>query len=133
MRLLLDTHAVAWALGDPDRLTPLVRDLMAAPSTTVFVSPVAPWEIATKHRVGKWREAPAVLAALETAVALARFIALPITITHARRAGEMAGVHRDPFDRMLAAQSEVEALSLVSADPAFAALGLTTVWSSPRP
>ena len=128
MRLLLDTHALLWWQTDDPRLSPVARAAIADESNEVFVSAASAWEIATKVRLGKL---PGLEAAAERFVELLLadgFQPLPISPPHALRAGAYAVVHRDPFDRMLAAQCELEALVLVTRDSEFAAFGATTLW-----
>ncbi len=130
---LLDTHAAAWWwLGD-DRLPEAAREAIADKTNQVFVSAVTVWEMANKHRVGKWPEAERLVLGFEPLLVDAGFKSLPITANHARVAGRLQGPHRDPFDRMLAAQSMAEALVMVSTDPVFAAFGARVLWSEPLP
>lgn len=97
--------------------------------TTVLVSAASVWEIATKYRLGKWDAVGTLLDEFEAAVRRSRFVPLMISLGHARMAGGLAHPHRDPFDRMLAAQSRHEDAALVSGDPIFTELGVTTVWT----
>ncbi len=127
MPLLLDTHAFAWwAFGD-NRLSRVGSAAIQA-DDRVFVSPVVAWEIAAKVRVGKWPEAEELSRRLFETIAHYGMIALPITLQHAHLAGSMPGVHRDPFDRMLAAQAIVEDMPLVTADPAFRHFDVEVLW-----
>jgi PIN domain nuclease of toxin-antitoxin system len=129
MRVLFDSHALVWFfLGDP-RLPVGLRKILAEPETEFAISAVCVWEIATKVRRGRWPEANEIIATLDTALTESAYIPLAITIEHARIAGLLSGDHRDPFDRMLAAQSQVERLPLVTADPAFRHFGTTVMWS----
>ena len=92
------------------------------------MSAVSAWEVTNKVRIGKWPEA-AVLAEsfLETVVQYG-FELLPISLEHARMAGFLPSPHRDPFDRMLAAQAQVEGIPVVTADPVFRGLGVRVLW-----
>lgn len=128
MRLLLDTHALLWWLVDDPRLSPNARDQIKDPETTVYVSSASAWEVATKYRLGKLPEAREIAQTLPNLVRRARFTPLPITLEHAQRAGGIVADHRDPFDRMLAAQSQLEKLPLVTRDLVFERLCVTTVW-----
>lgn len=130
IRLLLDTHALIWWWTDDARLPPAARAAIADPENTVIVSAVSAWEIATKHRVGKWPEVAPIVEAFETFVRRSRFSLLPISALHARAAGMLEGPHRDPFDRMLIAQSREEGLPIVSADRIFRSYGVTVVWDA---
>lgn len=101
---------------------------MEADDSELLISAVVPWELATKFRIGKWPGADAILADLDSAVSTRRLTPLPITLAHARRAGLLSSRHKDPFDRVLAAQAEIEAISVVTADPAIAAMGVEMMW-----
>jgi PIN domain nuclease of toxin-antitoxin system len=128
MRLLLDTHTLLWWFTDDDRLSDKVRALVADESNEVFVSAASAWEIATKRRLGKLDGVPQAAERYGELVEADGFTHLPITHFHGLRAGGYNVAHRDPFDRMLAAQSELEKLGLVTRDPAFAQFGISTVW-----
>ena len=84
--------------------------------------------MAIKVGLGKWPEAAEVVEEFEYYTSESDMVLLPIAPEHARHSGLMPGPHRDPFDRMLAAQARIESLTLVSADPAFATLGVPTLW-----
>jgi PIN domain nuclease of toxin-antitoxin system len=127
MRVLLDTHALIWwAEGDP-RITARVRELVMA-AENVYVSAATGWEIATKVRIGKLRLRSSLLPDFLAATDAFGFAPLAISMQHGYAAGQIPGAHRDPFDRVLAAQAIAEDLVLVTADPAFRALGAKTVW-----
>ena len=128
-QLLLDTHALLWTLLDPIRLSPSTLDRIRDPRTELFVSAASAWEIGTKHRLGKLTGADAVVHGYEAHLARLRARELPITSRHALAAGTLNWAHRDPFDRMIAAQSMIESLPLVTADGAMTGLpGLRIVW-----
>lgn len=129
MTLLLDTHVLLWALGAPDRLPPSVRTLLADRRQHLAVSAASAFEIATKHRLGRLPEAAALVHGFDQQVARLGADSLPIEARHGVTAGLFEWPHRDPFDRMLAAQAMVEGLVLVSADEVFRALpGLALLW-----
>jgi PIN domain nuclease of toxin-antitoxin system len=111
-RLLLDTRTFLWWLADDPRLGTGARSAIALPANQVFVSAVTGWEIAIKRALGKL-EAPD---GLEEAIEQEGFLHLPVSFRHGERAGALPLHHRDPFDRMLIAQCELEGLELVSAD-----------------
>lgn len=120
MRLLLDTHALLWAIIDPDRLSDQAREALRDGGNDVFASAVAVWEIEIKRALRKLA-APDDLIGVLTATG---FEPLPISLPHATRAGSLPPHHRDPFDRMLIAQAELEALTIVTRDARFAAYGV---------
>jgi PIN domain nuclease of toxin-antitoxin system len=126
---LLDTHALLWALGEPDRLGADARSALLDPSSRVVVSAVSGWEISTKHRLGKLPQADVLLAGYVRHVRRLEADELAVTAEHALLAGSLDWPHRDPFDRMLAAQCMVESLTLLTNDAAFTALtGVRTLW-----
>lgn len=129
MRLLLDTHALLWALAEPRHLSRSAAGALRDPSNAVYVSAASAWEIATKQRLGRLPGAGPIVAAYHGHLVTLRADELAITATHALRAGGLLVDHRDPFDRLLAAQALVEGLTLVSADAVFAAFpNLTVLW-----
>jgi PIN domain nuclease of toxin-antitoxin system len=128
MRLLLDTHTFLWWLFDDPKLPAKPRGLLADPDNEVMVSSASAWEICTKHRLGKLPVASELVRDVGGWARKAGFIELPVTIRHAQKAGSWPQPHRDPFDRMLAAQSELEALPLVSRDQALESFGVRLIW-----
>ena len=128
MGTLLDTHALIWWVDGDRRITPALRQRLDDPGEDVFVSAASAWEIATKMRLGKLRPPDALLENFLQAVEDLGFLSLAISLRHGYDAGMLPGAHRDPFDRMLAAQARAEDLVLVSTDPAFRSLGVPTFW-----
>jgi PIN domain nuclease of toxin-antitoxin system len=122
--LLLDTHALLWSIGDADRLSPKVLDVISSGLTPAYVSAASMWEIAIKRASGKL-VAPDDL--LEK-VAAASFGELSVTFEHAAVAGALPPHHRDPFDRMLVAQAQVEGLTLVTSDARVARYDVQVMW-----
>ena len=128
MRLLLDTHALAWWVRDDVHLSSNARDLIADAANEVWVSAVTAFEMALTHRLGKWDEIGVFVDVFEQAVADERFELLPVTTAHALHGARFASAHRDPFDRLLAGQAAVEELVLVTGDRAFDEFGIRTIW-----
>ncbi len=128
MRLLLDTHAFLWWLGNDPSLSADARSAVADPASTVLVSAATAWEITTKYRLGKLPGAMLVARDVAADVAAEGFLELPITVAHAQQAGALQGAHKDPFDRILIAQALVEGLALVSNERLFDVYGVTRVW-----
>jgi PIN domain nuclease of toxin-antitoxin system len=128
LRYLLDTHALLYWLFDDRRLSPRARAIISDRGNQILVSSASGWEIGTKYRIGKLPAARTLVQDLSGHVARAGFHELAITMAHAQRAGALAGDHRDPFDRMLAAQGLVEDCRIVTTDAAIAAFGAQTFW-----
>ena len=120
MRLLLDTHALLWALEDEPRLGPRARALLAAPQEALFVSLASAWEMALKVSLGKLALSLPVEQMTERLPPLG--IGLLPSSCGTSGGSKRCLHHRDPFDRMLAAQALVEGLTLVSADRVFDAM-----------
>lgn len=128
MKILLDSHALVWFLNGDRRCSARARKAIEDVATTVYVSAVCAWELATKVRIGKWPEAAALADRLPEIMIASDFEPMPITVEHGRIAGFLSGLHRDPFDRMLAAQAQVEGLRVVTADPVFQTFGTSVLW-----
>lgn len=129
MKLLLDTHVLLWALGEPVKLSRKARAVLSDGSNELFVSAVSLFEISTKHRLGKLPSANAVLDDLDWNMARLSAKYLSLDAPDAILAGSLSSAHRDPFDRLLAAQSQGQGLTLVSSDPAFGTFeDLSVLW-----
>ncbi|MEX1324996.1 MAG: type II toxin-antitoxin system VapC family toxin [Synechococcaceae cyanobacterium] len=128
MALLLDTHALLWWLAEPERLSAAVLAALGDPAQQVFVSSASAWEIATKHRLGRLPSADVLLQEGWNLLQSQGFVPLPVSWRHGLRAGSYALEHRDPFDRLLAAQAELDDLTLVTLDPALAAFPCRRLW-----
>ena len=126
--MLLDTHAFLWWIADSGRLSGTARAAIEDERNDIAVSAASAWEIATKFRIGKLPGCDAVAADVAGHIAGQGFAALEISVADAERAGRLPGPHRDPFDRMLAAQALARELPIVSADPVFERLGVTRLW-----
>ncbi len=126
--LLLDTHTFLWwVLGD-ERLPERVRSRVPA-AERVWVSAASAWEVRTKYRLGKLPEVSPTLAVGLSAIAASHgFEELGVTFDDGDLAGSFAQAHRDPFDRMLAAQALHNRLAIVSNDAALDAFGVARVW-----
>lgn len=122
VKLLLDTHVLLWSLRDPARLSAEASALIREPSNELVVSAATAWEIATKHRIGKFPDAAPLLLAYFDYLNRLGAVELAISSRHALVAGQLDWDYRDPFDRVLAAQCLLESLTLVTADAAFQSL-----------
>lgn len=122
MRLLLDTHVLLWWLIAPNKIRSPLRRTIARASVTVSAASV--WEASVKAALGKL-ELPA---PLSTVFADEGFTELAITSRHAERSALLPSLHKDPFDRMLVAQAQLEGLTLVTADPLIARYEVDVLW-----
>lgn len=119
MRILLDSHVALWWLGDNAEMGPKCRELIAH-ADEAFISVVTPWELGIKRALGKLTMPDGLADELESQ----GFVSLPITSAHAELAPALPPHHRDPFDRMLVAQAQLETLVLVTADKSVADYGV---------
>jgi PIN domain nuclease of toxin-antitoxin system len=128
MNLLLDTHAALWWWTEPHKLSPTARAAIADRSNTCFFSAASGDELAQKQRWHPSFLPAAFLAELPDLVAQEDWQALPITLPHTLRAGLFHPAHRDPFDRLLAAQAIHEDLTLITMDDKFTPFGPRLLW-----
>jgi len=128
VRLLLDTHALLWVAFHDELLSAHALQLIQTPGSEVLVSAASAWEIATKYRIGKLNFARALAENFIPRVTAAGYQLLPISTEHALRAGLLPGGHKDPFDRMLAAQAIHEDLPILSNDPQLDVFGVRREW-----
>ena len=126
--MLLDTHALLWWWGNDPALSSEATRAIAESDAEVHVSAASAWEIATKYRSGRLSVPEHVITLFHEQTTAEAFRHLPITYVHARRAGMYDVAHRDPFDRILAAQAEIESLTLVTTDSAFGEFPVATLW-----
>lgn len=130
MRFLLDTCTVVWWCFESARIPAGVRKHLESPANEAFVSVVSPWEVAVKEKLDRFSEYPPKFGErLRAEVISHRFATLPISWDHGARAGALPLHHRDPFDRMLVAQAQIENCVLVSPDEAFAPYDVRTLWN----
>ena len=128
MRLLLDAQALLWFLWDHPRLSTAARASIADPDNDLMLSIGSCCEIAIKVSLGKLKLAQSYRSFLESAMAAHQIELLPINLEHTSILAELPFHHRDPFDRLLAAQALVEQISVVSVDAALDAYGVQRVW-----
>ncbi len=125
MRLLIDSHVALWWLDDHPSLGDRCRTMLTE-AAEVYFSAVTPWELGIKRALGEVEFPDGLSEALKTS----GFTPLPISTAHAELAPELAHHHRDPFDRMLIAQAQLESLTLVTADRTFDRFDVATVEAS---
>ena len=128
MLVLLDTHAFLWWIAASERLSGPARTVIADELNDIVVSAVSAWEIATKFRIGKLPGCEAMAVDIAGHIAGQGFEELAIGVADAERAGRLLGPHRDPFNRMLAAQALAREFPIVSVDPVFDRFGVIRLW-----
>lgn len=128
MNVLLDTHVVLWWASAGSRLTQRARQVIEDGSTVALVGAASLYEIAIKSRIGRLELPAAAEAYVPQLLRRHRFGVLPVDEQHSLRAGSLALIHRDPWDRLLIAQAQLESLPIVTADPAIAQYDVETIW-----
>jgi PIN domain nuclease of toxin-antitoxin system len=128
VNLLLDTHAFLWFVDADLRLSPKAKSLIEDPANRKFVSIATCWEIAIKVGLGKLNLGEPAATFLPRELGVNLFDILPIELAHATFVATLPHHHRDPFDRMLAAQALIETMPLVSVDAAFDPYGVQRLW-----
>jgi len=128
LRVLLDTHAFVWWNSDDPRLSRTARAVIQEPENEILLSAASAWEIAIKYARGR----------LPIPQPPARYVAdrmrrhgfgpLAIEIAHGVQVGSLPPIHRDPFDRILVAQSQLENLPILTSDPNIARYGVSVIW-----
>lgn len=124
MKLLLDTHAALWWLADDPRFSDIAAQQLTDAANQVYLSAVVVWEVAIKRSLGKL-EAPS---DFRTTLLGAGALPLPIDLEHAARVEGLPMHHRDPFDRLLIVQADVEEATVVTYDAAFRSYDVPILW-----
>jgi PIN domain nuclease of toxin-antitoxin system len=119
LRILLDTACWLWVLAEPKRFSARTRRLLVSPDTEIILSAASAWEIAIKYALGKLPLPAAPTDYVPRMMRETRTVALAIETKHALRVADLPAHHRDPFDRLLIAQAQLEKLKLLTADPQF--------------
>ena len=128
MEFLLDSHTLIWAVDDPTKLSRTVETLILDPNNVRLLSPATYWEMAIKVALRKLPLSMPYRPWMEKAMTDLRLDILPITLDHTERVTTLPFHHKDPFDRMLAAQSLTGGIPLLSGDVVFDAYGVNRVW-----
>lgn len=115
-RLLLDSHAFLWASGEPEQLTPEIRNLIESESSRLYLSSATVWELLIKARKRKIDLGGDPAAKLQDYAKRLRVSPVPVSAQHLYQAFELEGLHKDPFDRLLIAQAKMERLTFVTRD-----------------
>ena len=128
MRVLLDTHALLFWILDSNRLSRRAREIFRDPANELLWSSASSWEVSIKYSLGRLELAKPPKELLPEQLRRQRIGSLPVEHTHAFRVAELPHHHRDPFDRLLIAQAQVERLPLLSGDPALRDYEVEVVW-----
>lgn len=129
MRFLVDTHCWLWALDSPEKLQPEAVELIKNKENIVMLSAVSALEIAIKYSTGKLQLPEPPEAFVASRMGRLTMTPLPVYLNHALRVSLLPYHHRDPFDRLLVAQSQVERLPLMTADAAIGAYDVEVIWA----
>lgn len=130
MNLLLDTQVWLWSLAEPERLNQLARTILTDKQNQLYLSAASVWEIVIKAALGKLPLPEVPVTYVPSRMAAQGIQALSITHAHALQVFSLPAHHRDPFDRIIIAQSQVENLPLLTADPMFQAYNVAIIWSA---
>ena len=128
MRVLLDTHVFLWWVEDAPALSRRARSAISNPANECLVSLASCWEMAIKLSLGRLRLPGAIERFIPEQLSVNAFRQLEISIRHVARVATLPFHHRDPFDRLLAAQALEEGCPIVSADRSFRAYGVRRIW-----
>lgn len=127
-RVLLDTHALLWWLADAPNLSDDAKTLIGDPEIDVLVSTGSIWEVAIKARLGRLEMPDDLEGFFSRQLPLNGFTVLPVHLAHGARVRHLEDHHRDPFDRLLVAQAQCEAVPLISKDRWLSAYAIEVIW-----
>lgn len=128
MRVLLDTCAFLWMITDAPALSARAREVLADPANELLLSAASCWEISIKCGLGKLRFSKSPEKVVPEQMQRLSIEALPVLPSHALHVASLKPIHRDPFDRLLVAQSRLERLPILTPDPQIKAYGGPVVW-----
>jgi PIN domain nuclease of toxin-antitoxin system len=128
VRVLLDTQTLLWAKISPEKLSRQAAEIIAQPLNVVFVSAASSWEIATKVRLGKLPGLERLERDFLEIMDQSGYTLLSIDVANALRAARFTAPHRDPFDRMIAAQALAMDIPVLSKDPRLDGFGVRRLW-----
>ena len=128
MNLLLDTHAFLWWIADDEQLSVAAREAISDPDNEILVSAASAWEIAIKVGLGRLKLPAPAKRFVPRQLQRNGFVSLPIQLEHALAVEDLPKHHKDPFDRLLVAQSRVDKLTLVTNDPLIQRYNIQTLW-----
>lgn len=128
MKVLLDTHVFLWWINDDSRLSQNVRQIISDSANELFLSAVSGWEIAIKSRLGRLDLPGNLEGFISEQIAFNAMQSLPVKMSHALHTYSLPLLHRDPFDRMLVSQSQLERLPILTMDTQIAAYDVDVLW-----
>ena len=128
MRILLDTHVFPWWITDSNKLSQKAFSTISDGSNSVYLSAASCWEIAIKERIGKITLPDKAEKFFADNLSINSFISLQVNIPHALNTINLPGIHKDPFDRMLVSQAQLEGMTLLSNDSALARYNIELIW-----
>jgi len=128
MKALLDTHTFLWWITDKPKLSPLAREIITDADNELFLSAASGWEMVIKARLGKLQLPDNADSFISEQLALNAIVSLPVQMSHALHVYALPNHHRDPFDRMLMAQAQMERLPILTADPQIGRYAVETIW-----
>ena len=129
MKVLLDTHAFLWSVTDDPQLSALAKETIANPENIILFSVVSAWEIIIKQGTGKLTLPEPAETYIPSRLEANQFSTLPVNLSHVLQVASLPALHRDPFDRLLVAQSQVEAIPIISVDQFVKQYPVTVIWS----
>jgi len=129
MRLMVDAHCLIWAVDEPAKLAAAAVAALEDPANQLLVGAGTMWELSIKSGLGKLRLSSAFRQWMQQAIADLGLSVMPISLDHCDRQSSLPFYHRDPFDRLLAAQALVGGIQVVSADVIFDQYGVGRVWA----
>lgn len=128
MRVILDSHAFLWWLLDDPQLSDSSREIIGQPENDIVVSAITGYELTAKAARGRIALPGNPATFVGSRLSSEGFVSLPIGLEHATRAAVLPDIHRDPFDRILVAQAQIEGLPILTADPLIARYDVETIW-----
>ncbi len=128
MKLLLDTHTFIWLVTDPDKIPATAQAAVADSANTKYFNVVSAWEMAIKSGIGKMKFGRPVPQLIRKGLADLVALDLQVTLEHAFAVEALPPHHNDPFDRLLIAQAQIEAMTIVTVDHLMPAYGVPILW-----
>ena len=128
MKVLLDTHTFLWWITDHPQLSPRVREIIGDGNNELFVSAATGWEITIKTKLGRLQLPDEPQRFILEQLSLNAIQSLPIQMSHALHVFTLPDHHRDPFDRILISQAQLEGLPILTADPQIALYPVEIIW-----